>query len=64
MQTASIIVDLRTARCGHCKVALHDPMATECPVCQCTFDRIGSNHAGLADKFRKQREQAGVQLPK
>ena len=63
MATASIIVDMRTARCGNCKVALRDELATECPICIRKFDRISSNHAGLALKFRKKREQAGVALP-
>ncbi len=60
METASIIVDMRTARCGNCKVALRDDMATECPVCHCRFDRISSNHAGLAKTFRARRAQAGI----
>ncbi len=64
MATASILVDLRTVRCGTCKVALQDELATECPVCHCTFDRIRSNHAGLANKFREKREKAGVTIPK
>ncbi|MCH8840499.1 MAG: hypothetical protein IH831_07440 [Planctomycetes bacterium] len=60
MTTASILVDLRTIRCGNCKVALHDELAAECPVCGASFDRITSNHVGLADKLRKKREAAGI----
>jgi Zn finger protein HypA/HybF involved in hydrogenase expression len=60
MENTSIIVDMRTARCGNCKVALRDDMATECPVCHSRFDRISSNHAGLAKTFRARREHAGI----
>jgi len=60
MTTASILVDLRTIRCGKCKVALHDELAEKCPVCGASFDRISSNHVGLADKLRKRREEAGI----
>ena len=58
---ASIVVDLRHIRCEHCKVALHDELATSCPVCGTVFDSISSNHAGLALRFEKMREEAGVQ---
>ena len=60
MTTASILVDLHTIRCGNCKVALHDELAEKCPVCSASFDRITSNHVGLADKLRKKREEAGI----
>ena len=60
MTTASILVDLRTIRCGNCKVALNDDLAKECPVCGASFDRIASNHVGLADKLRTKREKAGI----
>ena len=60
MTTASILVDLRTIHCGKCKVALHDELAEKCPVCGASFDRISSNHVGLADKLRKRREEAGI----
>ncbi|MEX1027403.1 MAG: hypothetical protein WD049_05265, partial [Candidatus Paceibacterota bacterium] len=53
-------VDLRHIRCSHCKVALHDELATECPVCGAKFDSITSNHAGLAEQFRRKRAAAGV----
>ena len=60
MTTASILVDLRTIRCGNCKVALNDELAAECPVCGASFDRIASNHVGLTDKLRTKREAAGI----
>ncbi len=58
--TAPILVDFRFMRCGSCKVALHDMLAKECPVCGCTFDRASSNHIGLAKKVSEQREEAGL----
>ncbi len=60
MKRASIVVDLRHMRCGCCKVALHDELATVCPVCEAVFDSITSNHAGLAAKLEQRREVAGV----
>lgn len=57
MTTASLVVDLRNMRCGNCKVAIHEALAAECPTCGAKFDRIASNHAGLADKLRKQRDE-------
>ena len=59
-KTASILVDLQTIRCGNCRVALHDELAEKCPVCGASFDRMTSNHVGLADKLRKKREEAGI----
>ncbi len=58
--TTSILVDLSTRRCNNCKVALRDELAEKCPVCGASFDRISSNHVGLADKLRKKREAAGM----
>jgi predicted nucleic acid-binding Zn-ribbon protein len=58
MTTASIVVDLRNMRCGNCKVAITDALAEQCPTCGAKFDRIASNHAGLADKLRQQRDEA------
>lgn len=63
MQTASIVVDIYAARCSQCKCLLKDELATECSICGCVFDRVASNHAGLAVRFRKKRESAGVKLP-
>ena len=60
---ASIVVDIRHIRhirCDNCKVALHDEFATECPMCEASFDRIISNHVGLAKKLYDKREKAGV----
>ena len=54
---ASILADLRTIRCGNCKVALHDELAEKCLVCGASFDRITSNHVGLADRLRKKRDR-------
>lgn len=61
LKTASIIVDLRHARCGDCKVALQDALVTTCPVCGAVFDAISSNHVGLADRLRKKRQDADVE---
>ena len=60
METASIVADLRHNRCGNCKVALQDELATQCPFCHATFDRVSSNHTGLADKLRKKRQEGDV----
>ncbi len=60
METAAIIADMRKLRCGNCKVALHDELATICPVCSATFRGVSSNHAGLATKLRERRELGGV----
>ena len=62
-KSASIVVDMRHARCGSCKNALQDELQKECRICGCTFDRIASNHVGLADKLRQKREAAGIVLP-
>jgi threonine synthase len=60
MQGTSIVVDFRHMRCGSCKVAFHDELATTCPVCGLVFDRISSNHVGLAQKLELRREATGV----
>lgn len=62
LTTASILVDLVTRRCNNCKVALRDELAEKCPVCGASFDRISSNHVGLANKLRKKREEAGIRF--
>ena len=59
-ETAALVVDLRALRCDHCKVAIHDDLATECLVCGAHFDSIVSNHAGLANKLSEKRAGAGV----
>jgi len=60
MPTASIVADMRFIRCDQCKVAIHDDLATECPVCGAWFDAIVSNHTGLAQKLDAKRTKAGV----
>ena len=60
VNNASIVVDLHHIRCDHCKVALHNDLATQCPVCGARFDAIVSNHVGLAAKLYEKRKQAGV----
>ena len=62
MLTASIVVDLRHTRCGNCKVALADELARECPVCGARFDRITSNHVGLAERLQRRRQAAGLEM--
>ena len=59
-KSASMVVDLHHIRCDHCKVALHDELATECPVCKAHFDAIVSNHVGLAAKLYERREAEGI----
>jgi predicted amidophosphoribosyltransferase len=60
MQPTSIVVDLRNTRCGDCKVALHDDLATVCPVCGAPFDSVLSNHVGVAERLMRRRDAAGV----
>ncbi len=62
MDLASIVVDLRNIRCGNCKVALRDELATVCPVCGVQFTGLSSNHVGLAQKLRRRRAAAHVSL--
>ena len=61
VMTAAILVDLRNIRCGNCKVGIRDELAENCPVCGAVFDRIASNHVGLADTLREKRYEAGIQ---
>jgi hypothetical protein len=60
MESASIVVDLRHLRCSNCKVALHDELATQCPVCDAIFTHVRSNHIGLAEKLERRRRAAGI----
>lgn len=60
MQTASIIVDFRNARCANCKVLLRDDLQEKCDACGAVFDRVVSNHVGLAEKLQKKRDEAGI----
>lgn len=54
MRTASILIDIHNIRCGACK-NLVDELAHECKICNAKFDRVASNHVGLANKLRKKR---------
>jgi len=58
--TASLIVDLHTVRCGGCKVAISDPLTLECPMCGASFDRVVSNHVGLANRLLERRKDLSV----
>ena len=60
--SAAIVVDMRTIRCGNCKVAIHDDLAVECPMCGAQFDSIVSNHVGMAARLEETRTQAGVKF--
>ena len=62
MITASMIVDIQYTRCGNCKVMIDDDLAIECPICGAAFDRVGSNHVGLAKKLLRTRREAGVEF--
>lgn len=54
-ETASLIADLHTVRCGGCKVLIDDPLAVDCSFCGATFDRVVSNHVGLAKRLNNER---------
>ena len=54
-ETASLIVDLHTIRCAGCKVHVEDPLIVSCTFCGATFDRVVSNHVGLAKRLMGQR---------
>jgi len=54
-ETASLVADLHTIRCGGCKVLVDDPLAVKCAFCGATFDRVVSNHVGLAKRLMGQR---------
>jgi RNA polymerase subunit RPABC4/transcription elongation factor Spt4 len=58
MQTASLIVDIKTTRCSHCKMIIRDVTVANCPHCGSLFDRVTSNHVGLAARVKKQRDEA------
>jgi hypothetical protein len=58
LDSTSILVDLRNNRCGNCKVALQDELATVCPECGANFASLSSNHVGLAQKLRRRRRTA------
>ena len=58
MQTASLIVDIKTTRCSNCKMIIRDVTVANCPNCGSLFDRVSSNHVGLASRVQKQRDEA------
>ena len=59
-ETVSLIADLHTVRCGGCKVLVDDPLVVKCSICGATFDRVVSNHVGLAKRLMDQRSGSGV----
>ena len=59
VETASLIADMHAVRCGDCKVIVEDPMAIKCTICGAVFDRVVSNHVGLAARLNSSR--AGLQ---
>jgi len=54
-----LIADLHTVRCGGCKVLVDDPLIVKCSICGATFDRVVSNHVGLANRLNSERSGAG-----
>ena len=58
-ETAPLIADLHTVRCGGCKVLVEDPLVVKCSICGATFDRVVSNHVGLAKRLMNQRSGSG-----
>jgi len=54
-ESVSLVADLHTVRCGGCKVLVDDPLAVKCAFCGATFDRVVSNHVGLATRLMSQR---------
>ena len=54
-----LIADLHTVRCGSCKVLVDDPLIVKCSICGATFDRVVSNHVGLANRLNSERSGAG-----
>ena len=61
--TAPLIADLHTVRCGGCKVLVEDPLIVKCSICGATFDRVVSNHVGLAKRLMDQRSGGGDEDP-
>ena len=54
-----LIADLHTVRCGSCKVLVDDPLIVKCSICGATFDRVVSNHVGLANRLNRERSGTG-----
>ena len=63
METASLLVDLKVVRCGQCKMLVKDIAVDACEHCGATFDRVASNHVGLAAKLTKEREAKRAAAP-
>lgn len=55
MRTASLIVDIKSVRCSECKMLIRDVTVSHCPHCAIEFDRVSSNHVGLAARVKKER---------
>jgi predicted Zn finger-like uncharacterized protein len=55
--TASLIVDMKTTRCSACKMMIRDVTVAKCPHCGAVFDRVTSNHVGLANRVMQQRSE-------
>ena len=55
-----LIADLHTVRCGSCKVLVDDPLVVKCSICGATFDRVVSNHVGLANRLNSERSGAAT----
>jgi len=58
-ETVPLIADLHTVRCGGCKVLVDDPLVVKCSICGATFDRVVSNHVGLANRLNSERSGSG-----
>ena len=56
MRTASLIVDIKSVRCSECKMLIKDVAVSHCLHCGTEFDRVSSNHVGLAARVQKERE--------
>ncbi len=61
-ETAQIVVDIQKSRCSGCKVVIPDELAESCPTCGLRFDRIVSNHVGLATRLQERRAAAKSEL--
>ena len=57
-ETAQIVVDMQKSRCSGCKVIIPDELAESCPTCGLKFDRVVSNHIGLAARLQERRAAA------
>ena len=57
-QNASLLIDIANMRCSLCKMLVKDELARSCEHCGSEFDRVSSNHAGLARRLQKIRDTA------